>query len=115
MWQEGLFTKLECLDVNGRFLDIIKDMYSKSSCAVKIGNKSTNFFRCKKGVRQGCPLSPNLFNIYINDIEKRLTGVNNSLITLDNGTDMTCLLYADDIVIMSLSEEGLQKCLGELK
>ena len=38
-------------------LDIIKDMYLKSSCAVKIGNKRTNFFRCKKGVRQGCPLS----------------------------------------------------------
>ena len=73
-------------------------MYSKSSCAVKIGNKSTDFFRCQKGVCQGCPLSPNLFNIYINDIEKRLSGVSNSSITLDNGTDISCLLYADDII-----------------
>ena len=89
-------------------------MYSKSSCAVKIGNKRTNVFSCKKGVRQGCPLSPSLFNIYINDIEKRLNRVNDSPITLDNGTNISCLLYADDIVIMSLSEEGLQKCLDEL-
>ena len=59
-------------------------------------------------------LSPSLFNIYINDIEKRLSGVNDTPITLDNGTNISCLLYADDIVIMSLSEEGLQKCLDEL-
>ena len=65
-------------------------------------------------MRQGCPLSPSLFNIYINDIEKRLSGVNDSPVTLDNGTIISCLLYADDIVIMSLSEEGLQKCLDEL-
>ena len=83
-------------------------MYSKSSCAIKIRNKRTNFFRCKKGVRQEFPLSPSLFNIYINDIEKRLSGVNDSPITLDNGTNISSLLYADDIVIMSLSEEGLQ-------
>ena len=41
-------------------------------------------------------------------------GVNYSLVTLDNGTNINCLLYADDTVIMSLSEEGLQKCLDEL-
>ena len=62
----------------------------------------------QKGVRQECPLSPSLFNIYINDIEKRLSGVNDSPITLDNGTNISSLLYADDFVIMSLSEEGLQ-------
>ena len=64
-------------------------------------------------VRQGCPLSLSLFNIYVNDIEKRLSGVNDNPITLDNGTNISCLLYAD-IVIMSLSEEGLQKCPDEL-
>ena len=47
---------------------MIKNMYEKSNCAVKIQNKVTNFFQCKRGVRQGCPLSPILFNIHINDI-----------------------------------------------
>ena len=72
-----------------------------------------------------------MFNIYINDtekrlsgvknvqylhndIEKRLSGVNNSPITIDNGTNISYLLYADDIFIMSLSEERLQKWLDEL-
>ena len=96
VWQEGSFTKLECFNVNGCFLDIIKDMYSKSSCAVKIGNKSTNFFRCKKRCTPRVPFKPKLIQ-YL----------------LDNGTDISCLLYAGDIVIMPHSE-GLQKCLDEL-
>ena len=62
------------------------------------------------GVRQGYPVSSNLFNIYINGF---LSEVNDIPITLDNGTNISCLLYADDI-IMSLSEQGLQKCLNEL-
>ena len=68
VWHKGLFTKLENLNVNGVFINIIKDMYSKSLCAVKVMKSTTEFFPCKRGVRQGCPLSPILFNIYLNDL-----------------------------------------------
>ena len=64
----------------------------------------------EKGVRQGCPLSPNRFNIYINDIVERLNKAKTTPLLLKNGSKISCLLYADDIVIMSLSEDGLQKC-----
>ena len=114
VWQEDLFRKLECLNISGPFLNLLKDMYSKNSCAIKIGNKRTRFFRCKMGVRQGCPLSPNLFNIYINDIVERLNKANNTPLLLRNASKFSCLLYADDIVIMSLSEDGSQKCPDEL-
>ena len=90
------------------------DMCSKNSCAIKIGNERTRFFRCKTDVRQERPLSPNLFNIYINDIVERLNKANTTPLLLKNGSKISCLLYADDIVIMSLSEDGLQKCLDEL-
>ena len=110
VWQEGLFRKLECLNINGPFLNLLRDTYSKTS-AIKIGNKRTRFFRCKKGVRQGCPLCPNLFNIYMNDILERLNKANTTPLLLKNGSKISCLLYADDIVIMSFSEDGLQKCL----
>ena len=100
--------KLECLNINGPFLNLLMNMYSKNSCAIKIGNKRTGFFRCKKGVRQGRPLSPNLFNIYLNDIVERLNKANTTPLLPKNGSNIICLLYADDIVIMSLSEDGLQ-------
>ena len=56
------------MQINDPFLHLVKNIYSKSSCAVKIGNKCTKVFRCNKGLWQGCPLSPNLFNPYVNDI-----------------------------------------------
>ncbi len=52
----------------GKFYDLIKSMYTASQCAVKIGNQRTELFPQGRGVRQGCSLSPTLFNIYINQL-----------------------------------------------
>ena len=76
-------------------------MYSKSKCAIRYGEKRTNFFEYNRGVRQGCILSPILFNSYLNELPKTLTS--NSLqetdpITLPNGSLINCLFYADDMV-----------------
>ena len=43
VWHERLFTKLESLNIKGNFLEIIKNMYQKSDCAIKIQNKITTF------------------------------------------------------------------------
>ena len=47
-------------------------MYKKSKRAIKMNNKLTNFFDDEKGVRHRVPLSPTLFNIFINDPFKEL-------------------------------------------
>ena len=56
VWYERMHAELESLNINGKCLEIIKNMNEKSNCAVKIQNIFTNFFQCKRGVRQGAHL-----------------------------------------------------------
>ena len=86
VWHDGLFFKLQQIGVNGNFLHTIKNIYANTECAVKIGDKLTNFFPCKQGVRQGDPLSPLLFNIFINNIFRKLKEANCDPVTLNGST-----------------------------
>ena len=88
---EALFYKLNKNGINGSFLTLIKDLYAKTRCAVKINRKRTDFFNYTKGVRQGCPLSPLLFNIFINGIVKCLNKVNPHPLKLDKTCSVFCM------------------------
>ena len=65
------------------------------------------------GVKQGDTLSTILFNLYINDLPSIFSFDGNDPIVVDH-TPINCLIYADDLVIMSTSAEGLQECLNKL-
>ena len=45
----GLFYKLELNNINGKFLDLLRDIYKKSKGSIKINNQLTNFFARKRG------------------------------------------------------------------
>ena len=101
VWHEGLFTELSKVNIKGQFLKLIESLYKQSCCVVKIGKFSTEFMLCEKGVRQGCPLSPILFNLHINDLLNNLHHTNPNVVKLTNDVKLTCLAYADDIIIIS--------------
>ena len=114
VWHQGLYYKLLQNKIGGRFYDLIKDMYSNTKCAIKLSENRTPFFPYKKDVRQGCILSPMLFNLYINEIPTVFKNTLSDPLILPNGTTINSLSYADDLVILSKSKSGLQHCLNQL-
>ena len=108
----GLLVKLKELDINGKFYDILSSLYTKSSVCVKLGDNRTAMFECNVGVRQGDVLSPNLFKIFINDLPVYLSKTPDPVFV--NGIPLHCLMYADDIVLLSTSASGLQEKLNKL-
>ena len=68
--RKNLWYKLIKLGLRGKILIIIKSMYASVKSRVKYCNKLGNEFYCKLGVRQGECLSPLLFSMFLNDIEK---------------------------------------------
>ena len=89
-------------------------MYLNSKFAVKKDYLMFDFGNYEKGVRQGDGLSSLLFNIYINDIDQIFHYDVTDPVSLDS-TKLNCLIYADDLLLLSESEKGLQSCLNSLQ
>lgn len=110
---DSLFYKLRTNGVSDIFYNILKDMYSKTELHVKL-NKDilTNPFYSNIGVRQGDNLSPNLFKLFINDLPGMFDASCSPVIL--NSNKINCILYADDVVLISETASGLQNCLSKL-
>ena len=78
---EALLAKLRYYGVTGRTYSFIETLYSRSVMQIRVGESLSEPVELKRGLRQGCPTSPILFSIYINDIlpegiwNKRITNV----------------------------------------
>ena len=57
---------------------LLRNLYAGQEATVRTGHGTTDWFQIGKGVRQGCILSPYLFNLYAEHHEKRWTGRNTS-------------------------------------
>ena len=109
-----LWKKLVQLGISQQTLTILQSMYSKAMSSLKLSNHEvTDQFRCEVGVRQGCNLSPLLFSLFISGLEAELA--KNKMGTRLWNRPIDLLMYADDIVLMSSSEEGLRKHLRSLE
>lgn len=53
-------------------IEKIKETYGKINCRVKVGERMSEYFWTKRGVRQGFLLSPTLFNLYIADLAEEI-------------------------------------------
>ena len=88
-------------------------MYNNVTFSVNLSDGLTDLFKSSIGVKQGCILSPTLFSLYINDLADSF---GNDCDPLDlNGKLLSCFLYADGIVLLSESAQGLQNLLNKVK
>ena len=114
VWRSGLFEKLLTLGIGGNFYKVIKYMHLHSKFVVKKDNFISQQGSYDRGVRQGDGLSPLLFNIFINDISDIFDETTSKPVVL-NSTKLNCSIYADDLLFLSESKEGLQSCLDSLQ
>ena len=113
VWRDALFYKLIHKGIGGNFIDIIRSMYQNVYYCVKLSHGITPSFESTVGVKQGCVLSPLLFNLFLSDLPDIFTHYCDP-VCLGNRF-VNCLMFADDLVIMSETPTGLQSALSKLQ
>ena len=107
IWRNGLFYKLMKYGFSQKIIFLLKSMYDRVVSAVRVKSGLTATFTPLVGVRQGCNLSPTLFNTFVNDIVDIFDSTCDPLIMGE--CKINCLLYADDLILLSESEHSLQE------
>ena len=95
---EAIWTALQCKGIPEEMIDIIRGLYRNAVGKVLHGRTLGTEFRICDGVRQGCILSPLLFNIVLDMIMKQATS-NRKVITWGVNGRLQDLDYANDICI----------------
>jgi hypothetical protein len=85
------------------------EIYKDNGILIKLNNTTTDMKSINKGVRQGCLLSPTLFNVYINEVIKGWNQIYTKGINVQNTTKLNTVLFADDQVIVGSSENNIQR------
>ena len=103
------------MGIPDHFTCFLRNLYASQEATVRTGHGTTDWFQIGKKVRQGCILSPYLFNLYAGYIMKNAgldeaqAGIKIARRNINN------LRYADDTTLMAESEEELKSLLMKVK
>ena len=99
--------------IEGTYLNIIKAVYDKPTANIILNGEKLKAFPLKSGTRQGCPLSPLLFNIVLEvwaiaiRVEKEIKGI-------QIGKEVKLSLFADDMILYMENPKDSTRKLLEL-
>ena len=110
-----LWKILEEMGIPDHLTCLLRNLYAGQEATVRTGHGTAVWFQIGKGVRQGCILSPCLFNVYAEYImwNARLDEAQAGIKIA--GRNINHLRYADDTTLMAESEEELKSLLMKVK
>ena len=114
VWHAALRTTMHKYNIGANLITIIKILYEKATSAVLYNGNTGDWFRITAGVRQGCLLSPTLFNIFL---EKIMTDAleNHEGTVKIGGRTITNLRFADDIDGLAGKKEELENLVKKVE
>ena len=100
-------------NINANLVCTIEQLYDKATSAVQMNGSIGEWFRTTVGVRQGCLLSPNLFNIFLERIMSDAVEEHDGKVSI-GGRNITNLRFADDIDALAEEEQELEALVESL-
>jgi hypothetical protein len=132
--REALWRVLAARGVCPKLVQLIRDLYSGCAASLQLNGAISRWFPMTSGVRQGCPMSPTLFNTYFDFVTRLVAAqcceagvlgvkvafrVNGQLMSAPEQGDPTMfvlmLLYADDLVLLAATDTALEAALRTLE
>ena len=104
VWHEALWAAVRKYNINASIIRAIENLYDKAQSAVLFNGSTGKCFRTTVGVRQGCLLSPTLFNIFLERIICETFADHEGRVSI-GGRLITNFRFADDIVVNAEEEE----------
>ena len=101
-----LWEMMERLQILSPFITLCCEIYNGSHQQVLFEEGITPVIPLRTGIKQGCPLSPLLFNLALEALLPALNSTGSGY-TLDNGTTIRQLAYADDVCLWHLARRYL--------
>ena len=103
------------MGVTERLVVLVKNLYTDQEATVKTDFGETDWINIKKGVRQGCILSPYLFNLY-GEYVMRMAGLKEMNIGIKvGGRQINNLRYADDTTLLADNEDDLRTLITKVQ
>ena len=113
VWHEALWATMNQYNINKTLISLIEELYNQATSSVYLEGDFGDWFRTTVGVRQGCLLSPTLFNVFLERIMTDALEGHDATVSI-GGRTVSNLRFADDIDGLAGSEAELSQLVQRL-